>query len=58
MDRIYLLIAGVLCAGVSWAFWHYAGASGFDILSTVFLVTIAADNIRLRRLLRSSQQRS
>lgn len=52
-DQIYLLVAGILCSAVAWAFWHYVGARGYDIISTVFLVAIAADNIRLRRLLRA-----
>jgi len=52
-DRIFLLVVGILCSAVAWAFWHYAGAMGYDIISLLFLVAIAADNIRLRRLLRS-----
>jgi len=47
-DRIFLLLTGILCTAVGWIFWHYAGADGFGIISTTFLVVIAADNIRLR----------
>ena len=51
-DRIALLAAAVLCALLSWAFWHYLGNDAFTVLPTVGLVVFAFDNYRLRRKLR------
>jgi hypothetical protein len=53
-DDVYLLICALLFTAVGWAFWHFAGENAFDIISMVALIALAADNIRLRRLLRSS----
>jgi len=56
-DNILLLVAGLLIAFCSWTFWHFLGEDAFDVLTTVLLLAIAADNIRLRRKLRSEQER-
>ncbi|NMF87309.1 hypothetical protein [Aromatoleum petrolei] len=54
-DGIYLMASAIALAAIGWVFWHFAGESGFEIISTVALVAVVADNIRLRRLLRSSR---
>jgi len=51
-DRLALLIAGLLCAIGSWAFWHYIGADATNIIGTIFIVSLAVDNRRLRTRLR------
>ncbi len=56
-DGAYLLIVAILFAAVGWAFWHYAGDSGFNVVLMVALIAAVVDNIRLRRSLRSSQSR-
>ena len=48
-DSIALLIAGAVAAGLSWAFWHYAGQDAFWVFSTVVIVALWLDNMRLRR---------
>lgn len=50
-QALSLLIATLLC-GVAWAFWHYAGTNAFDIFTVFALLTLAADNFRLRRALK------
>jgi hypothetical protein len=57
-DRVALLLAGLIASGFAWAFWHYLGARAFDVLSTLVMVTLVADNIRLRRKLRHKRIRA
>lgn len=54
-DGIYLMASAIALATIGWVFWHFTGDNGFEIISTVALLVIGADNIRLRRLLRSSR---
>ncbi|UMR29268.1 hypothetical protein MJ904_19580 [Massilia sp. MB5] len=51
-DRISLLLAAAVCAGGAWAFWHFLGANAADALLTMVVLTLTADNVRLRRKLR------
>lgn len=55
-DSLFLIIAGLLCAALAWMFWHFAGASGFSILTAIGFVYLIADNRRLRNLLKSKPQ--
>lgn len=52
-DSLLLLVTGVACSFVAWAFWHYLGNDAFSVMNTLVLVGFVADNFRLRRLLRS-----
>jgi hypothetical protein len=54
-DAISLLLAGLACAFLSWAFWHFLGNDALSILMTLWLVLAIADNIRLRRKLRERE---
>jgi len=56
-DGLYLLLAALLFAAIGWVFWHFAGENAFGILSVVAMVVLTADNIRLRRQLRSFRPR-
>ena len=52
-DRWLLLLAAIVASLFAWGFWHYLGANAMDVLSLVLFVTIAVDNVRLRRLLKA-----
>jgi len=54
-DALALLITGAIASIFAWAFWHYAGTYGTEILSTIFLIALGLDNIRLRRKLREHE---
>ena len=54
-DNLALIAAAVAFSAVAWAFWHFTGGDGFNVLSLVALVVVAADNLRLRRLLRKTR---
>jgi hypothetical protein len=51
-DGIYLMVAALACAGGAWVFWSSLGQEAFSVFSTVVLLLVASDNIRLRRKLR------
>lgn len=51
-DRLALLLTAVVAAGLSWALFHFAGQDAFQMLTLVFIVGLAIDNVRLRRRLR------
>lgn len=51
-DAFPLLFAGLICALLSWAFWHLLGNDAFSVLLNIWLVCAVADNLRLRRKLR------
>jgi len=55
-DSIYLLVTGVVAAGLAWAFWRYLGADGFIILWAVTGTALTADNMKLRRQLRKLRE--
>jgi len=48
-DGLSLLLAGLACAAVAWAFWHYAGEGASFLMLIVVLLSVVADNWRLRR---------
>ena len=54
-DQCALLCAGILCALLAWAFWHYARADGFTILTIAAFISVVLDNRRLRARLRAYQ---
>jgi hypothetical protein len=51
-DRLQLVLAGGVVAVLAWTFWHILGKDAFSALSTVMLIVVIADNVRLRRQLR------
>ncbi|WP_192805007.1 hypothetical protein [Noviherbaspirillum aerium] len=55
-DSLALLITALVASGLSWAFWSYFGTHATEILSTIFIVALGADNVRLRRQLRRRNQ--
>ena len=53
-DSAALLIAGVVAAGLSWAFWRYLGEYGALIVLVVAVISLLVDNRRLRKILREN----
>jgi hypothetical protein len=51
-DSVLLLAVAVIVAMAAWVFWHYVGLNGFELLSTLIVVSLAVDNTRLRRELK------
>lgn len=51
-DSILLLTVAVIVAYAAWVFWHYVGLNGFELISTLIVVSLAVDNTRLRRELK------
>ncbi|GFO60500.1 hypothetical protein GMST_28250 [Geomonas silvestris] len=52
-DSLAILLAAAGISVLAWAFWHFAGGRGVDILTSFLLLILTADNIRLRRCLRN-----
>jgi hypothetical protein len=52
-DSLLLLATGIGVSLASWAFWHYLGNDALCTLTTIMLVGVVADNMRLRRQLRA-----
>lgn len=50
-----LLLAAVVLALASWAFWRYLGAEALQVLTLVLLISLGVDNHRLRQRLSRSQ---
>jgi hypothetical protein len=53
-DKLELVFVGGIAAVVAWAFWHILDKDAFSTLPTIMLIVVVADNIRLRRQLRST----
>jgi len=51
-DRVLLILFAVAFAVGAWAFWHYLDQDALATLSILALVSVTADNLRLRRKLR------
>jgi hypothetical protein len=56
-DNIQLLAAALAFAMIAWTFWHFIGNGAVDVISSVALLLLFADNIRLRRKLKMEQRR-
>jgi hypothetical protein len=56
-DDLILIVTATIVALFAWAFWHFLGQSAFSVISTFALLIVTGDNIRLRRKLKSAQQR-
>lgn len=52
-DGFVLMVTALICASGAWAFWSFLGNDAFDVFSTIVLLVLASDNVRLRRKLRS-----
>jgi len=51
-DGFYLLLTAGAFSLIAWGFWHFLGADGFSAVSTLALLALLGDNIRLRRKLK------
>ncbi|KRB92938.1 hypothetical protein ASE26_28500 [Duganella sp. Root198D2] len=57
-DQVLLLLSAVACAFGAWAFWRYLDTDAVVVLMMLTLVSVVADNLRLRRKLRETERRS
>lgn len=55
-DQIQLLIVALLLSFSAWVFWRYSGEAGFLILSSITVLVVVSDNMRLRRKLKDAQE--
>lgn len=55
-DDVLSLVTGIFLAASAALFWRILGVYGFGIIVTVILLTLVADNARLRRQLREQSQ--
>lgn len=51
-DKVLLLFASIVASVMAWGFWRYTEEYGFLIIQTIVLLSLFADNYRLRRMLR------
>jgi len=51
-DDFLLLLTATVVALLAWSFWHFLGEAAFSVFSTLALLIVAADNMRLRRRLK------
>lgn len=49
LDRVALLIVGIICAVLAWASWHFGGEPMTGMVMAIVLVAYAVDNFQLRR---------
>lgn len=52
-DRILLILASLLAAGLAWAFFHYLGQDAWSLFSATLIVALSCQNIRLQRKLKA-----
>ncbi|WP_332856561.1 hypothetical protein [Duganella sp. S19_KUP01_CR8] len=52
LDRLALLVVGVICAWLAWASWHFGGEPMTGMFMAFVLVAYAVDNFQLRRQVR------
>lgn len=52
-DRILLILASLLAAGLAWAFFHYLGQDAWSLLSGALIVVLGCQNVRLQRKLKA-----
>lgn len=54
-DSLSLLATAAVVSSAAWAFWHYLGNDALSTFTTIVLVGVVADNVRLRRQLRTKR---
>lgn len=52
-DRILLILASLLAAGLAWAFFHYLGQDAWSLFSAALIIALSCQNIRLQRNLKA-----
>ncbi|SDJ94043.1 hypothetical protein SAMN05216189_102578 [Pseudomonas delhiensis] len=52
-DRILLILASLLAAGLAWAFFHYLGQNAWSLFSAALIIALGCQNIRLQRKLKA-----
>jgi hypothetical protein len=54
-DNILLLITATVASFFAWCFWRFLGPDGFTFISTIVMLGLFVDNIRMRRKLKNDQ---
>lgn len=54
-DRMLLIAGALVCSVLAWSFWHYLGHDALSSMLLLALVSVIADNWRLRRALRQKE---
>ena len=49
MDSFWLIFWGIIASASAWAFWHYTGEHGFQIITGAVLISLIVDNRRMRK---------
>lgn len=55
-DDLLLIITATVVSLLAWVFWRFLGQDGFTVISTILLLSLFLDNIRLRRKLKNEQR--
>lgn len=56
-DQVLLILTGIFAAAVAWAFFYFAGQNAFSIMNIVLIICLMADNYRLRKKMKSMDQK-
>ncbi|MGC1509901.1 hypothetical protein [Ketobacter sp.] len=48
LDRGALLIVALICAFLSWCFWHFLGQNAFDVFALIFMFSLLSENYFLK----------
>ena len=54
-DSFALLLTAGAFSLIAWGFWHFLRADGFSAVSTLALLALLVENIRLRRKLKAEK---
>ena len=57
-DSVRLFITAIAVSVCAWALWHFLKDDAFAAIALIALVGVVADNRRLRRALRDSNNKS
>lgn len=55
-DSWLLILVAIGMAALAWGFWHVAGGEGSNIITTIALIVLLVDNLRLRKELRTKER--
>jgi hypothetical protein len=54
LDRIGLLLAGLVASAGAWWFWSHFGQEALDLFAIFVMIVLYADNRQLRKRLRDA----
>ncbi|HZX27485.1 MAG TPA: hypothetical protein VFF16_10470 [Telluria sp.] len=56
LDSLLLLLVGLICAVLAWAFWHFAGWELILLFMLLPTLVVIVDNYKLRKELKSGKE--